>query len=163
MLGRVEAGKLGYRPMPLDVETLISKLIDESLSATNRKCQIHLACEPGLESAHGDEALIRHILGNLITNAVKYSPRANEVLIRARRDGNDGVIDVEDHGIGIPEEDRAHLFEAFHRCGNVGDIPGTGLGLVIVKRCVELHGGSIDVRSEAGKGTTFSVRLPVFE
>lgn len=162
MLGRVEAGKLGYRPMPFDVEILISKLIDESLSATNRKCQIHLACEPGLEGAHGDEALIRHILGNLITNAVKYSPRASEVVIRVRRDGGDMVVDVEDHGIGIPEEDRPNLFEAFHRCANVGDIPGTGLGLVIVKRCVDIHSGSIDVQSEVGKGTTFIVRLPVF-
>jgi signal transduction histidine kinase len=162
MLGRVEAGKLGYKPTAMDVEILTGKLIDESLSATNRKCSIRFDHTPGLEGAMGDEALIRHILGNLITNAVKYSPKGSEVLVRARRDDDHAVFEIEDHGIGIPEADRVHLFEAFHRCGNVGDIPGTGLGLVIVKRCVDLHGGSIDLRSEVGIGTTFILRLPLF-
>ncbi|MCX6854988.1 MAG: HAMP domain-containing sensor histidine kinase [Verrucomicrobia bacterium] len=162
MLGRVEAGKLGFRPVLFDFAGLAGKLIDESLSATSRRCQIVLHCEPGLKEVRGDEALIRHILGNLITNAVKYSPNGSTVLMRIRRDGNDVVCEVEDHGIGIPEIDRPHLFEAFHRATNVGDIPGTGLGLVIVKRCVDIHSGSIDVQSEVGKGTTFIVRLPVF-
>lgn len=163
VLGRVEAGKLGIRVAVMDFESFAHKLIDESLSATNSKCPISLQCMPGLEDARGDESLMRHIFGNLLANAVKYSPNACEVLFRVRRDGNDLVCEVEDHGIGIPEKDREHLFEAFHRCSNVGDIPGTGLGLVIVKRCVELHSGSIELRSEIGKGTTFIVRLPVFE
>ncbi|MBL9146840.1 MAG: PAS domain-containing sensor histidine kinase [Verrucomicrobiaceae bacterium] len=163
VLGRVEAGKLGFRPAPVDLEVLISKLIDESLSATNRKCPIKLHCEGDLSGARGDEALIRHILSNLIHNAVKYSPEEVDVMVRVGRDGGDVVCEVEDHGIGIPEHDRAHLYEAFHRCTNVGDIPGTGLGLVIVKRCVDLHEGSIELKSEVGKGTTFIIRLPMFD
>jgi PAS domain S-box-containing protein len=163
VLGRVEAGKFGYQPAPLDIESLISKLIDESLSATNRKCPIRMHCEADLTGTKGDEALVRHILGNLISNGVKYSPTGSEVWVRARREETMLVCEIEDHGIGIPEKDRAHLYEAFHRCTNVGDIPGTGLGLVIVKRCVDLHRGSIDLRSENGKGTTFIVRLPMFD
>lgn len=163
LLGRVEAGKLGFRPAPLKIENLISRLVDESLSATNRRCPISLQCVGILDQATGDEALVRHIMSNLINNAVKYSPETGEVVVRVHRDGSDLVCEVEDRGIGIPESDCGRLYEAFHRCTNVGDIPGTGLGLVIVKRCVDLHGGSIDLVSEIGKGTTFTVRLPMFD
>jgi two-component system sensor histidine kinase/response regulator len=82
--------------------------------------------------------------------------------VTASRDGTDVICEVTDRGIGIPEADQSKLFEAFHRCTNVGDIPGTGLGLVIVKHCVDLHGGKIELRSEVGKGTTFGIRLPLF-
>jgi signal transduction histidine kinase len=69
---------------------------------------------------------------------------------------------VQDHGIGIPERDRARLFEAFHRASNVGETPGTGLGLLIVKRCVDMHHGTVAVQSKEGEGTKFTVRLPVY-
>ena len=69
---------------------------------------------------------------------------------------------MRDRGIGIPVDDQARMFEAFQRAGNVGEVPGSGLGLLITKRCVELHGGSIGFISEAGVGTQFTVRLPVF-
>jgi signal transduction histidine kinase len=162
VLGRVEAGKLGCKTAPCDLDTLAGKLIDESLSATNRRCPIVWRAEGDLHGAVADESLLRHIFSNLITNAVKYSPEGGEVIFTARRDGAEGVFQVIDHGIGIPEGDRARLFETFHRCSNVGEIPGTGLGLVIVKRCVDLHGGSTHIASEVGKGTTFTVRLPLF-
>jgi len=80
----------------------------------------------------------------------------------AKREGADAVIEVQDRGIGIPEADRGRLFEAFHRATNVGQVPGTGLGLLIVKRCVDLHQGSIGFESVVGEGTTFTVRLPLF-
>ncbi len=163
VLGRVEAGKLGYRPAAIDIDTLAGKLTDEPLSATNRRCPIHWQPQGSLEGARADEALLRHIFSNLITNAVKYSPEGIAVEFTARREGADAVFQVIDHGIGIPAKDRAHLFEAFHRCSNVGEIPGTGLGLVIVKRCVELHNGTMEMDSVVGHGTTFTVRLPLFE
>ena len=153
---------MGYRPQDLELEAVCRKLADESLSATNRRCSIEWECDDSLAGAHGDEALIRHIVSNLLSNAVKYSPAGEEVRLAVRRDGPDAVITVRDRGIGIPHEDRARLFEAFHRCTNVGDVPGTGLGLVIVKRCVDLHQGSLDVESEPGAGTTFTVRLPLW-
>jgi PAS domain S-box-containing protein len=162
VLGRVEAGKLGCRPTPLDVEVLAGKLTDESLSATNRKCPLMWRHDGSLAGARADEALIRHIFSNLITNAVKYSPEGKPVEFTARRDGKHAIFQVIDQGIGIPPEDQAHLFEAFFRCSNVGEIPGTGLGLLIVKRCVDLHGGSIQMESVVGKGTTFTVRLPLY-
>ena len=72
------------------------------------------------------------------------------------------VFQVRDQGIGIPESDAEQLFQTFHRGSNVGERPGSGLGLVIVKRCVELHGGTISLESRAGSGTTVTVRLPLF-
>jgi signal transduction histidine kinase len=84
------------------------------------------------------------------------------VSVTARRDGPDLVLAVSDVGIGIPEDDQPALFESFTRASNVGDRPGTGLGLVVVRRSVEAHGGSVALVSSPGKGTTVTVRLPVF-
>jgi signal transduction histidine kinase len=162
VLGRVDAGKLAYRPAPLDIETLARKLADESLSATNRKCPIEWRAENDLSGAVADEALLRHILSNLLSNGVKYSPAGTSVRFTGKREGRDAVFKVQDRGIGIPEADLPHLFEAFHRGSNVGEIPGTGLGLVIIKRCADLHGGSIRVESKSGEGTTFTVRVPAW-
>jgi signal transduction histidine kinase len=78
------------------------------------------------------------------------------------RDGPDAVCILRDQGIGISEEDQQQLFKAFRRGGNVGSRPGTGLGLLLVKRCAELHGGKVQVNSKLGEGTTVIVRLPVF-
>ena len=80
-----------------------------------------------------------------------------------RRRNEEAVFRVQDRGIGIPAADQKQLFNAFHRGSNAGHLPGTGLGLVIVKRCVELHGGQISCESTAGQGTTFTVTLPLFE
>jgi len=162
LLGRAEAGKLTCKPVPLDIVCFAERIIDETQSISNRKCPITLQTEGDISNACADEALLRHILGNLVANAVKYSPEGSEVALRIHREGTDVVFDVIDRGIGIPEKDRARLFEAFHRCSNVGDTPGTGLGLVIVKRCVDLHSGTLGIESEPGRGTTFTVRLPVF-
>lgn len=162
VLGRVEAGKLGRRTMPLDLNTLAEKITDEMLSATDRRCPIHWLPKGSLEGAVGDESLLRHIFSNLITNAVKYSATGIAVEFTAYRDGTAAVFQVIDRGIGIPLADQGRLFEAFYRCSNVGEIPGTGLGLVIVKRCVDLHGGTLQLDSQPGRGTTFTVRLPLF-
>lgn len=162
LLGRVEAGKLGFKPATIDLEDILRRLIDETQSVTHRKCPIRLDVAGDVSHAKGDEALLRHIFTNLISNGVKYSPEAQPVEIRLRRDGADAVIEIADKGIGIPAQDLLNLFEAFHRGGNVGNIPGTGLGMTIVKRCVELHRGLISVKSEVGRGTTFTVRLPLF-
>lgn len=162
LLGRVEAGKLVCKPLPLDLAVLFEKFIDEQKTATQEKCPIELEIEGDCAGAVGDEALLHHIFGNLISNAVKYSPGGQSVRVRLRRSGEEALCSVIDSGIGIPEKDQAHLFEAFNRASNVGDIPGTGLGLVIVKRCVEFHGGVIAVDSMPGRGTSFDVTLPLF-
>jgi signal transduction histidine kinase len=162
LLGRVEAGKLAFRAAPVDLEALCDRLVDESLSATNRRCPIQLKAEGPLPSARADESLLRHIFTNLLSNAVKYSPAGAPVEFAISRARANAIFTVRDRGIGIPEADLPKLFQAFHRAANVGETPGTGLGLVIVKRCVDLHGGSIEVRSKTGEGTTFTIKLPLF-
>lgn len=162
VLGRVESGTLTCRNAPLDLEILAQKLTDESLSVMNRRCPIEWEALTPLEGARGDETLIRHIFSNLLSNAAKYSPPGNLVRFTAHREDEDAVLTVADRGIGIPEEDRARLFMAFHRGSNVGEAPGTGLGLVIVNRCVDQHGGSLELSSTPGQGTTFNVRLPLY-
>jgi signal transduction histidine kinase len=93
---------------------------------------------------------------------VKYSPDGKPVRLSLRREAKDAVLEISDHGIGIPAADQANLFKSFQRGSNVANVPGTGLGLTIVKRCVELHGGSISFISNEGEGTTFIARLPAF-
>ena len=106
--------------------------------------------------------MLRHIFSNLLSNAVKYSTTSDAVEFQINREGPDAVCRILDHGLGIPEQDVEWLFSAFHRGRNVGHVPGTGLGLTIVKRCLELHGGQIQVESKLGSGTTVTVRLPLF-
>jgi signal transduction histidine kinase len=108
-----------------------------------------------------DEHLLQHILINLLTNALKYSPEDSQVSLHVCADGGDLVLEVEDHGIGIPPEDQARLFEPFHRAANATQVEGTGLGLAIVRENVLLHGGTISFTSMLGAGTTFTVRLPL--
>lgn len=163
VLGGADAGKLAFAPEPVDLELLCAKLIDESLSSTARKCPVETHFDPALEGACGSESLIRHIFTNLLSNASKYSPPGSPVEFRVKREEGDAVFTVRDRGIGIPEVDQARIFEAFHRAGNVGELPGSGLGLLIARRCVRLHGGSIAFHSEVGTGTAFTVRLPVFD
>ena len=162
VLGGADAGKLAFSPEPIDLQGLCLKLVDESLSATARKCPVEPRLDPEMEGAVGSESLLRHIFSNLLSNAAKYSPAGSPVEFIVQREENEAVFVVRDRGIGIPPEDQARVFEAFHRAGNVADVPGSGLGLLITKRCVELHGGSIGFHSRAGEGTCFTVRLPVF-
>jgi PAS domain S-box-containing protein len=160
VLSRFDAGKMECKPEPLDLASLCRRIVDELLSATNSVCPIDLELATELRQVKLDERLLRHILTNLISNAVKYSPAGCAVRLFVARNAKEVVLRIEDRGIGIPEEDRQWLFSAFHRARNVGERPGTGLGLVIVKRCIELHGGKIDVQSKVNDGTIITVHLP---
>jgi PAS domain S-box-containing protein len=162
VLSRLEAGKLDFRPAALDLNTYCRRVVDEAHSATNGRCPIALELMAVPAEAKADEQLLGHIFSNLLSNAVKYSEPGATVHFTVGREGADAVCVVRDGGIGISEEDQQQLFAAFHRGGNVGTRPGTGLGLLLVKRCAELHGGSVQVKSRIGEGTTVTVRLPVF-
>ncbi|RYG23823.1 MAG: ATP-binding protein, partial [Chitinophagaceae bacterium] len=96
----------------------------------------------------------------IISNAVKFSPSDSVVTITVSRDRNELSIKIEDHGIGIPEDDKKHLFTSFFRAKNATNIQGTGLGLNIVARYLELLKGTVRVQSELGKGTIFEVLIP---
>jgi signal transduction histidine kinase len=113
------------------------------------------------EETYADERILRHILTNLLSNAVKYSADGAPVQFSVIRLATRVVFKVVDRGIGIPEQDQKWIFQAFQRGRNVGNIPGTGLGLVIVKRCVELHRGTIHLESALGSGTKVEVEVPV--
>jgi signal transduction histidine kinase len=162
LLGRVEAGKMTCRPGPLDLAVFGRRLTDEVISATNGRCPIEFMPAAGLVEAQADENLLRHIFTNLLNNASKYSAPGSTVEFRIEPRGHLAIFTVRDFGIGIPEADVKNLFQAFHRGSNVGDAPGTGLGMTIVKRCVELHAGRIAFESKEGSGTTFIVALPLF-
>jgi PAS domain S-box-containing protein len=166
LLGRVEAGKLACRVGPLDLVVFGRRLVDEVNTQTNHRCPIHFTTPPDLPSAQADEGLLRHIFSNLLSNACKYSPPGCPVDFDIQARGPLALFTVRDRGIGIPEADGPLLFQAFHRGRNVGDTPGTGLGMVIVKHCLQLHGGRIAFESREGEaeghGTSFVVALPVF-
>jgi len=163
LLGRFDAGRLQFMPDDLHLPAFCKRLADEMRSAAGGHCVIHLILDEFPALVRADETLLRHILTNLLSNALKYSPLGEKIEFHVQRSGRDAVFHVLDRGIGIPAPDQARLFEAFHRARNVGTVPGTGLGLHIVKRCVELHGGTIELQTEIGHGTTFTVRLPLFD
>lgn len=162
-IGRADAGQLQFRPKPLAVNAFCMALVEELQNSMPRQCgkvQLKLSlCPPGQRYLL-DEALIRNIVGNLLSNAVKYSPHGGIVHFSAQESDGAMVLSVTDQGIGIPETDKALLFQSFHRANNVGGIAGTGLGLSIVKEAVNCHRGTIEVHSEEGKGSRFTVMLP---
>jgi PAS domain S-box-containing protein len=162
VLSRLDAGKLEFQPTALDLGRFCRRLVDEVLSATNRQCPIELTLASAALDAHADERLLSHIFTNLLSNAVKYSEPGSTVSFTVERDGAHVLCIVRDHGIGISAQDQQHLFKAFHRGSNVGTRPGTGLGLLLVKRCVGLHHGTVQLTSRPEEGTTVTVRLPVF-
>ena len=161
LIGRFDTGKIEFKPEPVELRAFARRLMDEVLSATGRRCPIEFLFAEMPTKVLADERLLRHIFTNLLTNAVKYSDAGGVVQFEIVCAGADIICTIRDHGIGIPESDREWLFHAFHRGCNVGERPGTGLGLVIVKRCVDLHGGKIKVDSKPGEGTSVTVNLPI--
>jgi signal transduction histidine kinase len=162
LFSKAEAGRMEFNPVPMDLKDFCTQLVDETASATNRRCPLELSLAEISELARGDDNLLRHIFTNLLANAAKYSAPGIPVKFSVSRDGGDAIFIVQDRGMGIPEEDRQRLFTPFYRGKNVATIQGTGLGLVIVKHCVERHGGTIEIASAENLGTTVSVRLPLF-
>jgi signal transduction histidine kinase len=163
ILGRIEAGGIQFKPVKLDLANVCAQIVDEVVSATGAVGRIQLVVEAGLPEAFVDPNLLRYVLGNLLSNASKYSAATSPIELTVRRDGSDAHFVVRDQGIGIPQGERDKLFESFARASNVGSRPGTGLGLMIVKRCVQAHHGSLRLESELGVGTVVTVNLPAFE
>jgi len=161
LIGSLEEGKMEYKPAVVELRKFVRRLVEEVLSTTGGRCPIELSFSETPAEIQADERLLRHIFTNLLINAVKYSHSGWVVRFEISCAGSAIVCAIRDQGIGIPEVDREWLFNAFYRGRNVGDRPGTGLGLLIVKRCVDLHGGKIKVESKLGEGTVVTVRLPI--
>lgn len=160
-LGKADAGRMEFTPRPLDLEALLRQVIEEVVPRNAPRHRVELRSEGDLRGLHLDERLLRNITTNLLSNAVKYSPDGGVVTVFAGRDGSGVILRIADQGIGIPVADQERLFESFYRARNVGSISGSGLGLAIVKHAVDLHGGSIGVESGSGRGTAFTVVLPL--
>ncbi len=160
-LSKAEAVGMEFNPAPLNLSTFCRSLAEEIQVITKSPHRINVSVTGDCDGFMGDEKLLRHIVINLLTNAIKYSPEGGTVQFDLSCADGQATIRISDQGLGIPEEDQKHLFEPFHRAKNVRDISGTGLGLPIVKRAVDAHGGTITLDSREGKGTTFSVKLPL--
>jgi two-component system, OmpR family, sensor kinase len=152
--------ELYFEPAEMDMALLLHEV-----------CQLHREMVPGADLAErftatampmiGDAKLLFQVFSNLLSNAVKYSPAGGTIEVEATIDGDDVVVTVADHGIGIPAGDLDRLFERYHRGSNVSGIVGTGVGLYLVKIAVDRHGGRIEVHSKEGSGTRFDIRLPI--
>lgn len=162
VFGRIEANRLQFRPVEFDLAEFCRNWARELTRATGHRCAIQLEVSPGFPMAFGDAALVGHVVLNLLSNAVKYSPDGAEVALRLQRRGDHAILQVRDWGIGIPPADRDRLFQAFERGSNTGSIPGTGLGLIVIRRCLDLQGGSITIEPGEPTGTIATVELPVF-
>jgi signal transduction histidine kinase len=157
---RIEAGQLEVRLETHDVAAIVRNVFElyrhgstsHAVTASIPERTILVRC---------DTLRIEQVLGNLLGNAIKYSPAGGRIHVKLESDGREATIAVSDQGIGIGPEERDRIFDPFRR-GKADDrIPGAGLGLSVARRIVERHGGAIDVESEPGRGSTFSVRLPL--
>jgi signal transduction histidine kinase len=162
LVGRTDSNIFQCNLTELDLVAFCRQLVEETqLNADKQDIEVVFINRGSLGKGVWDQNLLQHILGNLLSNAVKYSPSNSQVQLILIGEAHQAIIKVRDWGIGIPTEDQKHLFEPFHRAGNVGKIPGTGLGLAIVKSCLEPYHGQIEVKSEEGVGTTFTITLPI--
>jgi PAS domain S-box-containing protein len=160
-----DAGQAAFNPRSVDLRALCAEIIEGLRAADSDAHPIALSIEGDGASAVNalplDPKLVRHILTNLLGNALKYSPPGRDVMCALEVQPDYVVIHVADQGIGIPQAELDTIFEAFQRASNVGGIEGTGLGLKIVKDAVALHKGFINAQSAVGQGTLFSVTLPL--
>ncbi len=159
-LTRAEAGNLEFNPQPLDVEAFCLNLVEDLQLSDANATELQFTSQGRCGMVSLDEKLLFSILSNLLLNAMKYSPKGSQIQLQLGTAAGGVVFQVSDRGIGITSTDQPNLYEPFFRGENATAIQGTGLGLVVVKRCVELHGGDITVKSEVGTGTTFWVWLP---
>ncbi len=163
-ISRIESGRIHLKIQPLDMADLIAGAVDTFAAVVEQSGHTIVVKVPDdLPRAAGDRDRVGQVLINLISNAIKYSPRGGTITIRAKRDGDMIHVSVTDQGIGIAKEDQKKLFTKFYRVDSslTREIGGTGLGLSICKSIIELLGGQIGVRSQAGKGSTFHFTLPI--
>jgi signal transduction histidine kinase len=154
-----EGGGQYFHPAEMDMAALLQEI-----------CQLHREMVPGAHIAErivvapmpmvGDAKLLFQVFSNVLSNAIKYSPDGGVIAVDAALAGDEVVVAVADHGIGIPVADLDRLFERYHRGGNVSGIVGTGVGLYLVKMVVDMHGGAVTVESKEGEGARFTIRLP---
>lgn len=160
-LARDQAGRNVFSAETGDLDEFCKEIVEQFAGDPDIEHQFEYTCEPKPLVIEFDHTLMRKAVNNLVTNAIKYSPKGSTVTIAIMRIHENIEIRVRDEGVGIPEADQPRLFEAFHRGSNVGTISGTGLGLTITKQSVEAHGGSLTFESKLNVGTTFLATIPL--
>ena len=159
-LGKLDEGKVAVSVNEFSLNDLIQDVIDEMKGLAKDKQKIVYSMNDG-ELIATDKKLLRNVLINLISNAIKFSGEESSVWVNSNVNNGTASISVKDEGIGISDDDQIHLFSSFFRGKNVLNIQGTGLGLHIVKRYMDLLDGEVDLESQLGKGTTITIKIPI--
>jgi signal transduction histidine kinase len=160
--GRLESGMMTLERSPVDlIPVLEDSLMAVKAIANKRKVSLSLRTEQRPVFILGDKSGLQQVFINLINNAAKFSPEGSSVTVTVAQNEKEARVSISDQGLGIPPEAHQHLFERFYRARNVtiAEIPGSGIGLYIVKSIVDELGGSIRVESELNQGTTFIISL----
>jgi len=160
-LSKLEDGKINVSLEKFDIFQFINDVLFDIQTLAKEGQILNYEHQEGEPLANLDKKILRHLLFNLVTNAVKFSPENKPVSINTRVTDKIFQLVVQDEGIGISVEDQKHLFESFFRGENAINIQGTGLGLNIVARYVDLLEGNIQIESELNKGTKFTIQLPL--
>ena len=158
-LGKIEEGKVDVKPDRFDLTEFISDVINEMNVLLKLEQNIQYT-HTGPPDTYSDSNLLKHVVINLISNAIKFSPEKSIINIQTKNEKDITIVQISDQGIGIPKSDQVHLFERFFRATNVTNIQGTGLGLHIVGRYVDLLNGTIQYSSELEKGSIFTITYP---
>ena len=161
-LDRMESGRMTIHPERMDLNAVLDEAVNRVRpNAPNHTLSLDLQSD--LPSIHADRDRLTQVASNLLNNAVKYSPTGGRIAVKSRVDGDQVRIEVRDEGLGIPPEALETIFERYSRVDSQAtkDIPGTGLGLPIVRQIVQLHGGRVWAESELGRGSVFHVTLPL--
>ncbi len=159
-LGKLEEGKVDVNEESIRLQEFLIDVAEEMKVNLKPGQQIITSCTTKKETVQTDSRILRNILLNLLSNASKYSGPNKNIRVTCRDSGQFISIDIQDEGIGIPDNERKHLFDRFFRASNAGNVQGTGLGLNIVKRYVELLKGNITYTTEYEKGSTFTFMIP---
>lgn len=160
-LSKIEEGKVQISNTAVSLTDLSNLVIDEVKGLLKEGQYFDLQLPTSDLVIQTDQRILKNILFNITSNAIKYSPAHKSILFSVGQNGNEVIFTIKDQGIGIPMEEQKYLFERFFRASNVETIQGTGLGLSIVKRYIEMLNGAITFSSSADDGTTFQVSLPV--
>ena len=155
---RLEEGEISLNLRSCDLETLLKAVWDGQPEQDQRRIELHIDHVP--RAIEADATLLEQAVQNLISNALKYSPAGSPVIVRATRAGSDIVIEVEDQGVGVPQDELGSLFRRFYRARTAEGIPGTGIGLSFAAQIMDLHRGRVEVTSVEGQGSTFTLRFP---
>ncbi len=162
-LDRMESGRMSIRLTDVDINEVVSDVMTRAASSSAVVVEFRADLDPRLPIVAGDRDRLVQVVSNLVNNAVKYSPDGGTVTLSTRAEGAFALMSVTDTGLGIPPDEIGHVFERFRRVrsGAAQSIPGTGLGLTIVKQIVEMHGGKIWVESAVGHGSAFHFTIPL--